>query len=279
MLDFLPPRIASAVRHVNLNRLYELRLRADKALRANIGGAFCYLGEQGVTERAVNALKPTAQEIADTLFAASGYSVYSVENQIKRGFVTGAEGERIGIAGSYVYEGNSLLSIHSVTSLCIRIPHAVEGCAEEIYNRCLREEMQSVILLSPPGEGKTTLLRDLSRLVSTRKALNVLVSDERGELSAGDMGETCDVIRFADKLTAFTAGIRAMRPDVIVTDELLPEDYLAVRRAVESGIYVFASAHLKRYEDVPEKLFGRYVILGGLGKIKKICGEDGTDVA
>ncbi|MDE6059399.1 MAG: hypothetical protein K2G44_05085 [Clostridia bacterium] len=278
MLDFLPPRLSSAVRHVNLNRLYELRLRADKPLCANIGGVFCFLGEHG-EESAVHALRPTAQEVSDTLFAASGYSVYSVENQIKRGFVTGADGERIGIAGSYVYEGNALLSIHSVTSLCIRIPHAIEGCAEEIYRRCLREGMNSVILLSPPGDGKTTLLRDLSRLVSTRKGLNVLVSDERGELSAGDLGDTSDVVRFADKLTAFTAGIRAMRPDVIVTDELLPEDYLAVRRAVESGIYVFASAHLKRYEDVPEKLFGRYVILSGLGKIERICGADGTDVA
>ncbi len=279
MLDFLPPRIHSALRHINLNRLYELRMRADKPLRANVGGVFCYLGEYGITDRSALAVFPSAQEVADTLFAASGYSVYSVENQIKRGFVTGQEGERIGIAGSYVYEGNSLLSIHSVTSLCIRIPHAIEGCAEEIYAKCLSNEMNSVILLSPPGEGKTTLLRDLSRLVSERKHLNVLVSDERGELSARDLGETSDVVRFADKLTAFTAGIRAMRPDVIITDELLPEDYPAVRRAVESGIHVFASAHLKRYEDVPEKLFSRYVILGGLGKIEKICGADGNDVA
>ena len=278
MLDFLPLRILTAVRHVNLNRLYELRMRADKPLRANVGGTFCFLGEHG-TDQAENAIRPTQEEVADTLFAASGYSVYSVENQIKRGFVTGAEGERIGIAGSYVYEGNSLLSVHSVTSLCIRIPHAIEGCAEEIYRRCLSKEMRSIILLSPPGEGKTTLLRDLSRLVCERRKLNVLVSDERGELSAGNLGDTCDVVRFADKLTAFTAGIRAMRPDVIVTDELLPEDYAAVRRAVESGIYVFASAHLKRYADVPEKLFGRYVILGGLGRIEKICGADGEDVA
>ncbi len=70
-----------------------------------------------------------------------------------------------------------------------------------------------------------------------------------------------------------------MRPDLIVTDELLPEDYNAVRRAVESGIFVFASAHLTKFEDVPEKLFGRYVILDGLGKAGKICGADGEDVA
>lgn len=266
------------MRHVNFNLLYELRVRVGKPLRANIGGKFVFLGDCGVcSER--EALLPTVSEIEEIMFAASGYSVYSVENQIKRGFLTGREGERIGLAGAFVYEGNSVLSVHSVTSLCIRIPHEILGCAEEIYERCLKEELCSILLLAPPGEGKTTILRDLSRLVCERKKVNVLVSDERGELAAGDLGSTSDCMKFADKLTAFTAGIRAMRPELIVTDELLKEDYSAVRRAVESGIFVFASAHLKKFEDVPEKLFSRYVFLDGLGKIGRICGEDGVALA
>ncbi len=279
MLGFLPPRLSDAVRHVNLKFLYELRIRADKPLRANIGGAFVYLGPCGIAERAEDALFPSKEEISDTLFAASGFSVYSVAEQLKKGFVTGKEGERIGIAGSFVYERGSPLSVNNVTSLCVRVPHAVEGCAEEIYTRCLSDKMRSLILLSPPGEGKTTLLRDLSRLVCGRRKLNVLVSDERGELSAGDLGETADVIRYADKLTAFTAGIRAMRPDLIITDELLPEDYAAVRRAMQGGIFVFASAHLTREEDVPEKLFSRYIVLDGLGRIGTISGADKDAVA
>lgn len=275
MLEFLPKRLKNAVQHINLNLLYELRVRANKPLRANLSGEFVFMGECGIcSER--EALIPTAQEIEETIFAASDYSVYSVENQIRKGFLTAREGARIGLAGSFVYEGGSVLSVHSVTALCIRIPHEILGCAEEIYERCLKERVQSILLLAPPGEGKTTILRDLSRLVCERKKLNVLVSDERGELSAGDLGATADCIKFADKLTAFTAGIRAMRPELIVTDELLPEDYPAVRRAVESGIFVFASAHLKEFEDIPQKLFTRYVFLDGLGKIGRICGEDGV---
>ena len=277
MLSFLAPRLKNALAHVNLNLLYELRIRTDKPLRVNAGGSFTYLGEAGLTEREELAIRPTAAEVEETLFAASGYSVYAVENQLKKGFVTGKDGERIGIAGTLVYEGGSVLSVHSVTSLCVRVPHAVEGCAEEIYRKTLADGLRSLLILAPPGEGKTTLLRDLTRIVSQRTQANILVSDERGELSAGDLGATSDVVKFADKLTAFTAGIRAMRPEIIVTDELLASDYEAVRRAVESGIIVFASAHLKRVEDVPEKLFERYILLDGLGKIGKIYGAE--DVA
>ena len=116
----------------------------------------------------------------------------------------------------------------------------------------------------------------MTRIVSERTLKNILVSDERGELSAGDLGATADVIRFADKQTAFTAGIRAMRPEIIVTDELLTEDYSAVKRAIESGISVFASAHLTAYENVPQKIFSKYILLDGLGKIGKIFGEEGA---
>ncbi len=265
------------MRYVNLCRLYELRVRADKPLCANIGGEFVFLGERGVSGKA-QALVPTQKEVEDALFAASGYSVYAVENQLKSGFVTAGEGERVGIAGTVVYERGAVHSVREVTSLCIRVPHEIKGCAEEIYTRCLSDGVRSLLLLAPPGEGKTTILRDLTRIVSERTSLNILVSDERGELSAGDLGATADVIRFADKLTAFTAGIRAMRPDIIVTDELLPRDYIAVKRAIESGIAVFASAHLKCYRDVPQKLFSRYVVLRGLGGIGEILGEDGERV-
>lgn len=273
MLEFVPPRIRAALQRVNLHLLYELRLRAEKPLCINYAGEFVFLGEGGVCGPA-HALRPTASELEDTLHAACGYSVYAVENQLRMGYLTAKGGERIGIAGTYVYEGGQVLSVREVTSLCIRVPHEILGCAEEIYARCFSDGPASLIVLAPPGEGKTTILRDLARLVSLRTHKNILVADERGELSAGDLGETADVIRFCDKLTAFTAGIRAMRPEIIVTDELLPEDYRAVRRATESGIAVFASAHLKDRRDVPEKLFAYYVTLDGLGSVKEIAGGD-----
>jgi len=278
MLDFLPDGINRCVQHVNLNRLYELRIRAGKPLYANFGGKYCMLGENGIVKHESAAYFPSGEEVEETVFAASGYSVYAVENQIRQGFIVGNCGERIGLAGSYVYEKNSVLAVRSFTSLCIRIPHEIVGCADRIYRACLQNGLQSVLVMSPPGVGKTTILRDLSRLVSKNYRCNVLVSDERGELSAGNLGETSDCILFADKATAFTAGIRALRPDLIVTDELLTEDYEAVRRAVEGGVKVFASAHLTRYEQVPQKLFSYYAVLNGLGMIGSILNGEGHEL-
>ena len=279
MLEFLSPRLFAAVSHLELEKLFELRVRTGRPVYANYKGAFVPLGRCGPVKTAQNALHPAAEEVEETFLAACGYSVHAVENELREGFVTAAGGERVGIAGTYVYEGGGVLAVHTVTSLCIRVPHAVKGCAEEIYSRCLKEGLCSLLLLSPPGWGKTTLLRDLSRLVSERTGANILVSDERGELSSGDLGETCDIVRFAGKLTAFTAGIRALRPDLIVTDELLPEDYGAVRRAVAGGVKVFASAHLTRFEDVPEKLFSRYVLLKGVGEVGAVLNEGGHALA
>lgn len=277
MLEFLAPRIAEALKYININRLYELRLRAEKPLRGNLDGKFIWIGLHGVVSSEGEALAPSASEIADTLFAASDYSLYSVAEQIKEGFLTARCGERIGIAGTYVFDGNGrALSVHSVTSLCIRIPHAVEGCAEAVYRACFTDGLCSILILSPPGDGKTTILRDLSRLVGNRTKCNILVCDERGELSAGDLGCTADIIRFANKFTAFTGGLRTMRPDVIVTDELMPEDYAAVKRTILAGVKVFASAHLQCAENVPEHIFDRYVILNGLGSVSKIVKADGN---
>ncbi len=277
VLEFLPARIARCLDYLNRNALYELRVRAGKPLSVNYAGEFSFLGEHGLCA-AGEALLPTLAEIGEIVRAACGYSVYAAENQLKQGFVTAQGGARIGLAGDFVYERGEVHAVRDVTSLCIRVPHEIRGCAEEIYARCLADKLRSVLILAPPGEGKTTILRDLCRLVSARRHVNLLVSDERGELSAGDLGETSDVIRFADKLTAFTAGIRALRPDVIATDELLPADYPAAERAICANIKVFASAHLARYADVPAKIFARYVILDGLGRVGEIVDGEGEGV-
>ncbi len=282
MLEFLPQNIKDGIERINLMHVYEIRLRVDKPAVVNYQGEYRYLGVYGLTQRRENAIFCTAEDIADCVFKAGNYSVYSVEEQLKQGFLTAEHGERIGLTGEYVFEGGKPLVIRNFTSLCIRVPHEIKGCASAIYKLCMSDRVRSALLMSPPGLGKTTILRDLSRLLSENTRKNLLICDERGELSIGDIGDTCDVIRFCDKETAFTAGIRAMRPEIIITDELSERDCTALRKAVAAGIQVIASAHFSDMHFVSASfrdLFERFILLNTekLGHIKAIYDENGKE--
>ena len=280
MLDFLPQNIKDALTYVNLQNVYELRLRADKPITINYWGKYHYLASHGVTDQRGKAMICTFADIADCVYRAGNYSVYSVEEQLKKGFLTTENGERIGLAGEYVFEKGQPLTLRNFTSLCVRVPHEVVGSGEEIYRLCMFDRIRNLLLMSSPGLGKTTILRDLGRIIGLKTKKNVLICDERGELSVGELGETCDIIKFCDKKTAFEAGIRAMRPDIIITDELSVQDCEAIRKAYCAGICVLASAHfsdIKRLEKAFLGLFERYVLLDeqNLGKIKYVFDENG----
>ena len=283
MLEFLPDNVKSALAYVNRTNVYEIRLRANRPITANYLGKYVFLGERGITERAEKAIICNKEDIEDCLFRAGKYSVYAVEEQIRKGFLTAEHGERIGIAGEYVFERGQPLTIRNVTSLCVRVPHEVVGCAEEIYQRCMCDKIKNLLIASKPGMGKTTILRDFGRIISEKTRKNVLICDERGEISLGDTGNACDVLKFADKATAFDLGIRTMRPDVIITDELSETDCTAIKKAIYAGVIVLASVHLHDISSLQAPLFGlfdRYVFLDGeeIGKIKCVYNEKGEEV-
>ena len=130
------------------------------------------------------------------------------------------------------------------------------------------------MIFSPPGYGKTTILRDLTRNVSKSGNLNVLIFDERNEISGLDgsgngfeLGKNCDVVRGANKLCAFVNAIRVMSPQVLITDELYGDiDAQAVSYAVECGISVIASSHSVDVHALKTMPFERFVKLTGIGK-------------
>ena len=283
MLEFLPQFIKDAIAKINITNLYEIRMRAEKPVMVNYQGKYRYLGAYGFTEHREKALISTAEDIAECVFKAGNFSVYSVEEELKQGFLTASSGERIGISGEYVFEKGQPLALRNYTSLCIRVPHEVKGCAREIYQRCMSDKVHNLLLMSSPGLGKTTILRDLSRILSEKTQKNILICDERGEICVGEYGETCDAIRFCDKERAFTAGIRAMRPEIIITDELSFRDCDALKKAVVAGIFVIASAHFSHFRFIQtpfSELFERYVLLDEekIGKIKAIYDVQGQEI-
>lgn len=280
MLEFLSKPIQSALSHLNLGYVYEIRMRANMPITVNYKGKYQYLSAYGCVEKRESALYATIDDISESVYRAGKYSLYSVEEQIRQGFITAQSGERIGLAGEYVFSNGKPLAMRNFTSLCIRIPHEIIGCGEEIYQCCMSDRVRNLLLMSPPGLGKTTILRDLGRILSLKTRKNILICDERGEISVGNLGESCDVMKYADKSTAFMAGIRAMRPDIMLTDELSEADLPALKSAKRSGVVLLASAHISSFEEINKEflsIFERFVLLDSMeiGKIKGIYDKEG----
>ena len=268
-LSFLPDEINLALSHLNFNLITEIRLRQGRPVIVGYGEKYYYLAGFGIAERRENSIY--CDEIAPIINAATGGSLYSYSEQMRGGFITCCHGIRIGLAGEYIMQGETVNTIANITALNIRIPHDIIGCADFICKNLLNNKPQSILIFSKPGLGKTTKLRDIARFLSG-KGSNVLIFDERNEISATDaygigfdLGDSVDVIRAGNKLKAFESAIRSMKPDVIITDELYGDgDMKAVKYAADCGIEVIASTHVTDKELLKSMPFKYFVELNSL---------------
>ncbi|MCL2062576.1 MAG: AAA family ATPase [Firmicutes bacterium] len=297
----LPPHLLRPILgRLNYERLYEIRLRANRPVSLNYGSKFYFLTERGLASMSDNAFTADAGLINEVVVRATEYSLYAVNDQLRQGFITVTGGVRIGIAGETVREAGETKTVKNYGSVNIRIPHEIKGCADKAYQHCCAPEIHNTLIVSPPGAGKTTILRDLARLLGNRlPAVNVLLADERNELAAAhrgipqlEVGMHTDVIANALKPYAFTAGIRSLAPDVLITDELATlQDAEAVEYAAASGVRVIASCHAQNHLDLSRKpgfdaliakrVFSRYINLSqrlGAGTLDGIFDADFNEI-
>lgn len=267
----LPIKIQDALSHLPFAEIYELRLRANAAVVACVDGRNFPL----------RTVEVTCEDLENIIHKAAEYAIYAVLDQMVKGFITIRGGVRIGIAGELVMQNGQVAAVKNISSLCIRIPHAVKNCAYAVLPYIFENSRPlSTLVIAPPGAGKTTLLRDIACQISHKYPhLNTLLLDERGELAACyqgvkqlEVGENCDVITGGTKAFGFENGIRSLRPDVMITDEIATiEDAQMLQRAVRSGITVIASVHASDLGEVRSKpdlgtlisqsVFDRYVVL------------------
>lgn len=215
-------------------------------------------------------------------------SLYSREQELHQGYFTTMEGCRVGVCGKTVGTNGCIDRFADVGSICIRIPREIYGCADEIVKVVLDKGLNSLLIVSPPGMGKTTMLREIARILSELE-YNVAIADERREIAACiagvptmNVGMQSDIMDGCLKAIAIPLLIRACAPDVVIADEIgSKEDADALLDASRCGVKVIASAHGASFAQMCEReniasaiyggAFDYLALLGSVpGKIKEM---------
>lgn len=275
----------------------EIRVREGRPLEIGYGGGASFVGPEGrVSADSEAAYRPSRDDCRALLERVTNHSLYAVEEELRRGYVTVAGGHRIGLAGRTVLEGGHVRHLRDVTSFNIRIARARKGCASALLPELLDSVARTVrhtLIVSAPQQGKTTLLRDLARSISAGEwhhseaarwgGRKVGIVDERSEIAACDrgipafdLGPRTDVLDACPKAEGLMMLVRSMSPEVVVADEIgRPEDAYALKEALHAGVRVVATAHALDLRDVfarpvlaelaAEGMFGAYVLLSRSG--------------
>ena len=266
--------------NLDYDKLYEIRLRVGRPLFLTYDGGECFLRNRGEEPYVV-----TQEDLKETLEYVTGYSLYAYEEEIRQGFISVQGGHRVGVTGKVILDGGKIRGMKYISCINVRLAHEIQGCAEEVMPYIQTKDwVAHTLIISPPRCGKTTLLRDMIRLLSNGceeyPGVTVGVVDERSELAGcyqgipqNDLGVRTDVLDGCPKAHGMQMLIRSMSPAVVAVDELgREEDFRAVEAVIHSGCALLATAHGEGVEDILAlpffaqlkklRVFNRYIVLG-----------------
>lgn len=304
ILTILPPNLRlliSSLPQELLFRLEELRLRRGRPLVLGIGENDYFIdvnGKPGV--ECDNPYLVSEEDLERALQMVSGSSFYALEEELKNGFITISGGHRVGITGRVVMERGAVKTIKHFSGMNIRVSREVLGAADELMPHIVRKEtgtLYHTMIFSPPGCGKTTILRDVIRQISNGipcvgfKGVTVGLVDERSELAGcyrgvpqRDVGVRTDVLDGCPKAEGMLMLLRSMAPQVIATDEIgRREDVHALEEVLNAGVKVIFTVHGSSLQELSSRpaldylfklgVVERYIQLSrsrGVGTVERI---------
>ena len=246
VLEYLSLNIRNEVLKYKNQDIEEIRLRSKRNIAIKTA-----------TKNIVLNHIVTTEELLETFQKVCEHSIYSYQKQICEGFITIKGGHRVGITGNCVIEDNKIININYISSLNFRIAREKKDCSNKVLKYIMvDDEVANTLIVSKPGCGKTTILRDCIRKISNIKTCGVV--DERGEIASmykgvpqNDIGILSDVIANSSKSQGMKMLIRSMAPEVIACDEIgSTEDIEAINYAICSGVKGIFTAHGESFEEI-----------------------------
>ncbi len=257
---YFPPELTEKILIMGTDNLQEIRLAA---------GQFCVIQKNGVLiDTGVFISAGELKKIAESMCRGS---IYAMQTSLVSGYITLGGGHRVGVCGKTVTENGRITHMTDISAMCIRISREVKGAADNIMEHLYcNGKIYNTLIISPPGCGKTTVLRDVARQIGNRR--KVCIADERSEIAAVkdakasyDVGKYTVVMDSVPKAQGIMMLLRTMSPEAIVTDETgSAEENRAISEVINSGAKIITTAHGYSEKDVMRRKYLGQIIEDGI---------------